>query len=302
MIAVASKNEQAQVDEAFARPDLIVTREHIFPFQVHWGPKSGSVARILEAWNIGADSVVFVDDSRSELAEVKAAHPEMECLEFPEDPQEIYHLAARLRSLFAKGPASNEDAIRLASIRSMNQLRAAVDGPGPASETFLEEAESELTISLSKSPWDSRVLELINKTNQFNLNGIRYTESDLRAFLAHPNRFVLKAAYQDKYGPLGKIAVVLGGLKVALRIDSWVMSCRAFSRRIEYECLNHLFKTFEVEQIGLEFATSTAKKPLQDFLAEIYGTAPEPGMRISKTKFYDKCPRLYHRVQEEVNG
>jgi FkbH-like protein len=303
LIAVASKNEQAQVDEAFARRDLIVGREHIFPFQVHWGPKSGSVAQILEAWNVGAESVVFVDDSPTELAEVKASHPEIECLQFPADPQEIYNLVARLRSLFAKGPVSEEDAIRLASIRSMHRLRADGEDSGPASETFLEQAQSELTISLSKTPWDPRVLELINKTNQFNLNGIRYTENDLRGSISHSNAFVLKTSYQDKYGVLGKIAVMLGRLDGGtLHIDSWVMSCRAFSRHIEHACLDHLFKTFGVEQIGLEFAPTAKNKPLQDFLAEIYGTAAEPGMRISKTKFYDKCPRLYHRVQEEVNG
>ena len=53
---------------------------------------------------------------------------------------------------------------------------------------FLEQAESELTFSLTKTPWDPRVLELINKTNQFNLNGIRYTESDLRGFISHPQQ------------------------------------------------------------------------------------------------------------------
>jgi FkbH-like protein len=303
LIAVASKNEQAQVDEAFARRDLIVSREHIFPFQVHWGPKSGSVARILEAWNIGAESVVFVDDSPAELAEVKAAHPEIECLQFPADPQEIYNLVTRLRSLFAKGPVSDEDAIRLASIRNRNDLRVDGGTPGPASDTFLEQAESELTISLSKSPWDPRVLELINKTNQFNLNGERYTENDLHSFISRPNAFLLKASYQDKFGPLGKIAIVLGRLNgKTLSVDSWVMSCRAFSRRIEHKCLDHLFNTFEVEQIRFDFIATRKNKPIQEFLEQVAATPPEPGLWISRNIFLERCPRMYHRVQEEVNG
>ena len=303
LIAVASKNEPTQVEEAFGRRDLILGKEHIFPFLVHWGPKSGSVTRILEAWNIGAGSVVFVDDSPSELAEVKAAHPEIECLQFPADPQEVYNLVIRLRNLFAKGPVSEEDAIRLASIRSLSHFRTETEAFGVVSERFLEQAESELTHSLSKTSWDPRVLELINKTNQFNLNGIRYTENDLRGFISHPQSVLLKTSYQDKFGPLGKIAAVLGRLDgKTMHVDTWVMSCRAFSRRIEHACLSHLFKTFDVEQIRFEFMATQRNKPLQDFLAEVAGGPPEPGLWISRVGFFDKCPRMYHRVQEEVNG
>jgi FkbH-like protein len=303
LLAVASKNEPLQVEQAFARRDLILGKEHIFPFQVHWGPKSGSVARILEAWNIGAESVVFVDDSPSELAEVKAAHPEIECLQFPADPQEVYNLVIRLRGLFSKGPASEEDAIRLASIRNLSNLRAATAAFGVVSERFLEQADSELTYSLTKTPWDPRVLELVNKTNQFNLNGIRYTENDLRGFISHPQAVLLKTSYQDKFGPLGKIAVVLGRLDgKTMHVDTWVMSCRAFSRRIEHACLSHLFKTFDIEQIRFEFMSTQRNKPLQDFLAEVAGSPPAPGLWISRAGFFDRCPRMYHRVQEEVNG
>ena len=160
-----------------------------------------------------------------------------------------------------------------------------------------------MTHSLSKTSWDPRVLELINKTNQFNLNGIRYTENDLRGFISHPQSVLLKTSYQDKFGPLGKIAAVLGRLDgKTMHVDTWVMSCRAFSRRIEHACLSHLFKTFDVEQIRFEFMATQRNKPLQDFLAEVAGGPPEPGLWISRVGFFDKCPRMYHRVQEEVNG
>jgi FkbH-like protein len=167
----------------------------------------------------------------------------------------------------------------------------------------LEQAESELTFSMSKTPWDPRALELINKTNQFNLNGIRYTESDLKRLIRHPNAFLLKASYQDKFGPLGKIAVMLGRMDgQTIVVSAWVMSCRAFSRRIEHECLNQLFKTFDAERIRFEFANTPRNKPLSDFLVEIAGTMPEPGVEITRKHFFDRCRRTYHTVQEEVNG
>ena len=76
LIGIASKNDPELVDRAFARPGMLLPKEKVFPFEVHWQAKSGSVARILKIWNIGAGDVVFVDDSPMELAEVGEAHPE----------------------------------------------------------------------------------------------------------------------------------------------------------------------------------------------------------------------------------
>src|SRR4029077_61081 len=91
LIAVASKNDPEAVEEAFQRQDLILPRDRIYPMEIHWGPKSESVGRILRAWNVAADAVVFVDDSPMELAEVKATHPEIGALVFPaHDEQAAY--------------------------------------------------------------------------------------------------------------------------------------------------------------------------------------------------------------------
>ena len=83
LVAIASKNDPRVVEEALDREDMILKRRHVFPSEVHWKAKSGSVERILRTWNVGADSVVFVDDSPMELAEVAAAHPGIECILFP---------------------------------------------------------------------------------------------------------------------------------------------------------------------------------------------------------------------------
>ena len=85
LIGVASKNDRATVDLAFERQDLLISKNDIFPIEAHWSGKSKSVERILATWNVSADAVVFIDDSRMEAAEVKAAFPEMECIVFPKD-------------------------------------------------------------------------------------------------------------------------------------------------------------------------------------------------------------------------
>ena len=72
LVAIASKNDPKLVEAALQRPDLLLLPSQIFPVEASWGVKSEAVGRILQAWNIGADSVVFVDDSQMELAEVSA--------------------------------------------------------------------------------------------------------------------------------------------------------------------------------------------------------------------------------------
>ena len=303
LIAIASKNEASLVQQAFQRPDIGLAASHVFPFEVHWKPKSGSVTRILETWNIAADSVVFVDDNPAELAEVEAVHPGLTCLQFSPEPASVCELIARLRNLFARGEVSEEDTIRLASLRNTAQARKAMEESGASADAFHLSAQSELQISFSKDPFDARVLELVNKTNQFNLNGLRYTESDLRAFLSHPDAFVLKASYEDKFGPLGKIAVLLGRVhRSGVEVYTWVMSCRAFSRRIEHECVHQLFGRFEASEIRFHYTETERNSPLQEFLREISGRSPEAGLVLAKQVYYDRCPQLCHRVREELHA
>jgi FkbH-like protein len=277
LLGVASKNDLTLVDEAFSRADLAIPPSALFPVEAHWKPKSQSVARILEMWNIGAEAVVFVDDSPMELAEVGAAHPGIECLRFPagDDPA-VYRLIGQLRDCFGKSALSEEDALRLESIRRTHSGTAA--GATASNSDFLDKAEPEVTFSFAKNPVDPRALELINKTNQFNLNGARHTEASLNRLLSGPDGFLMVASYRDKFGPLGKIAVLAGSARGStLSIDTWVMSCRAFSRRIEHRCLAELLSRFDPTEVQFAYQQTDRNAPLRDFIEEILGVPPTQG-------------------------
>ncbi len=300
LIAIASKNDPALVEEAFQRAKPILPRERIFPLEAGWGAKSESVSRILQAWNIGADSVVFVDDNPLDLAEVKAAHPEIQCLAFPRDDESsAYQLLQDLRDLFGKQSISGEDAIRLESLRASRVAAEATRSQGTSPEHFLQQAEGKLTLSFAKDSPDPRALELINKTNQFNLNGKRHTEASWNEYLSDIKAFLLLASYEDKFGPLGKIAVVAGRQEeTRLWIDRWVMSCRAFSRRIEHGCLLYLFRKFNAEEATFDFVATTRNGPLQDFFAGLMGKPPSGAFSISRWLAEEKCPKVYAQIQE----
>ena len=288
LLAVASKNDAGLVDKALTRADLVVGRNHLFPIEAHWGPKAKSVERILEAWNVGADSVVFVDDNPLELEQVRTAFPTLECVEFHKDD------AAWLRELgdsFAKREVRAEDKLRTASIRAGQAIRRAA-ADDASLDALLAGAEARVSFCWGKQPPDPRALELINKTNQFNLNGVRYTEADWMAYLAGAATQLAVVDYQDRFGKLGKIAV-LAGRETAGRfeLDVWVMSCRAFSRRIEHQCLRMLLERFE--SVLLRFEPTERNAPMQDFVAQM--TA---GNRtIARAEFHQRCPPLYHQAE-----
>ena len=106
-------------------------------------------------------------------------------------------------------------------------------------------------------------------------------------------------SYKDKYGPLGKIAVVAGrriGRK--LFVDFWVMSCRAFSRQIEHRCLHELYSRFDVDEIEFDFAATDRNKPFQAFLSDMLGEPPFPGCILRRARFLEKVPIKLHDVEE----
>ena len=298
LIAVASKNDPAVVQKAFERQDLLLRPGRVFPIEVHWQAKSGSVGRILETWNIAADSVIFVDDSPMELAEVAAAHPGIECVLFPKDD---YHaclaMMRHLRDRCGKERVSADDAVRLDSIRKSAAFREQSSG-GAAPESFLQEIGAVVTFDFGAGE-QPRVLELINKTNQFNLNGRRYTEADWRKALAKSGALCVAVTYEDKFGPLGTIAVAMGHLREgSLEVGSWVMSCRAFARRIEHRTLKTLFETTGVSEIAFDFMPTAKNGPLREFFASLLGEEPQSEFRLTRSQFDAKCLALYHEVRE----
>ncbi len=302
LIAIASKNSPEVVEKALLRSDLAIAREKIFPIEVNWEAKSGSVARILQAWNIGADSVVFVDDSPIELEEVRVAHPGIECILFPKsDDAAGLALLRRLRDLFGKPSLSDEDAYRIRSIRQNHQF-AQTNGTPASADQFLSGIEATLTLEFNPPASDRRVVELVNKTNQFNLNGVRYTAGEWDEALRQPQSFAVAVAYQDKFGPLGKVAVVRGREEQKrIHVETWVMSCRAFSRRIEHQCIAQLFRRFAAEEMVFDFKPTAKNGPLRDFLSGMLGQQLEPEVRLKREVFESQCPKLYHEVRER-NG
>lgn len=302
LVAVASKNDPALAAEALRRADLLVGGDRLFPVHAAWSAKSEGVRAILRAWNVGADSVVFVDDSPLELAEVQASFPDIECLRFtPDDPGAVLALVARLRDAFGRDVVREEDRLRAASLRASGAVSPAGDA-GTDAEGFLSGLAAEVSIDLGRDAEDGRALELVNKTNQFNLNGRRVGAGEWRRLLAREGAFLLTVGYSDRFGPLGKIGVAFGTVEHGVaRLEGWVMSCRAFARRIEHQTMRALFEGFGVDAVELDYVQTERNGPLREFLAALGASLPEERalVRLERADFVAACPVLHHAFELE---
>jgi FkbH-like protein len=301
LIGVASKNDPELAAAAFERSDLLLPKGSVYPIEANWNRKSESVQRILKKWNILPDAVVFVDDSLMELAEVQSAFPDMECVLFPKgDYVSFWAMLRHLRDQFGKPFVTEEDSLRLESIRNSAGFGGSHATEQVSMSDFLRAAEGQLIFVHGIAAEDTRAFELVNKTNQFNLNGIRYDEAAWSKRVRDPGVRVITLSYKDKFGKLGRIAVMLGRLEgKTMTLESWVMSCRAFSRRIEFHCLEYLYERFGVEEIVFQVVKTDRNGPLVEFLEGLTEATVEQPLSLSKTEFFLRAPERPHHSTEE---
>jgi FkbH-like protein len=301
LIGVASKNDPELAAAAFERSDLLLPKGSVYPIEANWNRKSESVQRILKKWKILPDAVVFVDDSPMELAEVQSAFPEMECVLFPKgDYASFWVMSRRLRDQFGKSFVSEEDSLRLESIRNAAGFEGSLEAEQVSMSDFLRAADGQLTFVHGVPAEDTRAFELVNKTNQFNLNGIRYDEAVWSKLIRDTSVRVITVSYQDKFGKLGRIAVMLGRMEgKTMILESWVMSCRAFSRRIEFHCLEYLYERFGVEEIVFQVTKTDSNGPLVEFLEGLTEATVEQPLSLSRTAFFSRAPERPHHSTEE---
>jgi FkbH-like protein len=199
-----------------------------------------------------------------------------------------------LRDKFGKPRVGDEDRIRAASLRQSASF--SLSGGATASDEFIESTQPVVNLNFCLDANDRRALELVNKTNQFNMNGVRYSEADWKARLRRPGSFLLTVQYEDRFGPLGRIAVLSGTVRRPfVEVDTWVMSCRAFSRRIEHQCLSALFERFNVEEIHIDRKDTDRNGPFRDFVAAI----SDERSVIRREVFEARRPPLYFTVRQQ---
>jgi FkbH-like protein len=231
VLAIASKNEPPAVKEAFAkRGEMILRFDDFAAAEIHWEPKSASVSRILDRLGFSTAAVLFLDDSPMERAEVQRRFPDIAAPELPDDPAQRVPMLLRT-GLFDHRLVTNESRNRN-RMYAENAEREAAQREAGDYQQFLRGLRMVMEAGAFEDARE-RVVELIHKTNQFNLTTRRYNWAELNA--AVRDGFGRFYRLNDKFGDNGIISVVAvarDGDEDA-RIDLWLMSCRVLGRKVE---------------------------------------------------------------------
>jgi FkbH-like protein len=232
LLAICSKNNPEDAVLPFRQhPEMVLRERDIAVFMANWKPKEDNLRAIATAMNIGLDAMVFVDDNPAERSRVRQNLPEVAVVELPADPAQ-YVAAVSRPGLFETIAITREDRERTASVRE-NLERKALESTTGSVDDYL----AQLDIHVHLAPFDEvnlpRIVQLINKTNQFNLTTRRRGHAEVRALMA-AGAYTQAMRTSDRFGDSGLtgvlIAVPEGG---GLRIDTWLMSCRVLGRRLD---------------------------------------------------------------------
>jgi FkbH-like protein len=249
ILAVCSKNDEANAVEPFEKhPEMVLRRGDISSFVANWSDKAGNIRAIAEELNIGIDSLVFIDDNPFERNLVRQELPMVAVPEVSDDP--TYFPRALADAGYFEGlSVTDEDRERTAQYHG-NKARDALKASATDLESYLRGMEMQLVWKNFDRVGMQRIVQLINKSNQFNLTTKRYTDEDVQAVMADPQAFGLQLRLLDRFGDNGVIAIIVGRLQdnQDLYIDTWLMSCRVLGRQVEPTTLNLIAQ--QAEKLG----------------------------------------------------
>jgi len=240
LLAIASKNNSEEALRAIEEhPGMLLRRRHFAAMEVNWNSKAESLRRIAVELNVGIDSLVFVDDNPVERQNVRLELPEVTVIELPPDAM-AYARAVRECPLFERLSLSSEDRVR-ATLYSQQQDRREFEKSHASLEEFYQSLEQKIEISRLSGSNLARVVQLIQKTNQFNLTTRRHNAVELERLVADPAWRVYAAQVADRFGDNGLVGVCITRHSARIcEIDTFLLSCRVIGRTVEDAILHFL--------------------------------------------------------------
>jgi len=252
VLAVSSKNADAVARRPFREhPDMLLKEDHIAVFQANWDDKATNIRAIAKELSLGLDSLVFLDDNPAERGLIRRELPEVAVPELDSDPAGYARILAA-GGYFEAITFLEEDRSR-ADMYQANARRLTLQGQTSDLQSYLRSLEMRIVFSRFEPTTRSRVTQLINKSNQFNLTTRRYTESQIEQLELDADAMTLHARLLDKFGDNGIICVVIcrSSRPGTWTIDTWLMSCRVLGRSVERTVLAEILLRARAANISI---------------------------------------------------
>lgn len=235
VLTVASKNNDPDARGPFLEnPGMVLALDDFAHFEAHWEPKALSLKRTAETLQLGLDSFVFFDDNPAEREHIRQALPEVAVVDVPPDPAD-YIRALDAGLWFEAVSITSEDRQRADQYRLEKSRREAA-AQFESLDGYLESLEMIAVVRPIDAQDLDRVVQLIGKTNQFNLTTRRHSAAAVQELLSRPGSLGVSIRVADKFGDHGLISLAMvapGERPGELDVDTWLMSCRVIGRTVE---------------------------------------------------------------------
>ncbi len=246
IIGLCSKNNESDIQEVFnSQSDMLLKAENIVITKINWDDKASNLRAIAKELNIGLDSIVFLDDSPFEVNLIKEQLPQVLTLQVPSNLSAYPEfLLKNVYKYFNLSPTSDD--VQKTKMYKDQFQREIMKVEFNSIEDYLASLEIELEIKIDDPENISRISQLTQKTNQFNLTTYRYTENQIRQYMNSNNQYVFALFVKDKYGDSGLTGVCIikedESNSNQMIIDTFLMSCRIIGRNIEHAFINTIIE------------------------------------------------------------
>jgi len=236
LLALVSKNNLQDVVDAFAAlPDMPLGLADFAAHRINWQPKHENLKEIALELNLGLDSFVFADDQAFEREQTAFHLPQVKVLQMGEDPLQILNAFLQCRD-FDVHRVNAEDLVRAGDYAAQAQ-RQELETSSADPEQFLESLQIKAVIKKVSESTLPRAVQMLAKTNQFNVTTRRHGEAELRRMCLDDANVLLVLSLSDRFSDQGIIGLAIGlrgEQPQELRVDSFLLSCRALGRGAEH--------------------------------------------------------------------
>lgn len=272
ILTINSKNNYNDAMEVIKHhPYMLLKEDNFASIKINWDDKVKNIREIANNLNIGIDSLVFIDDDKTNREFVRQMLPEVFVMDLPEDPCDYVSSLERLK-IFNSFSITQED-LEKQEMYAAQKKREELKSNMVDLESFLKELKIEIIITGIDKFNISRASQLTQKTNQFNLTTKRYSEEDINLFLNNKNYLLRLMHVKDRFGDYGITGLaILKKIDIqTMEIDNFLLSCRILGKNIEFVFLQELVnegKKQNVQKIIAKFIPTKKNVPSANFLNE----------------------------------
>jgi FkbH-like protein len=297
LLYLCSKNNEQDVMAVLDQHrEMVLRREHLSGWRVNWKPKVSNLVAVSGELGIGLDAFVFIDDDPVECAQIRESLPEVLTLEIPASENDVMGFLNNIWELDI-GVATAEDRFRSLYYRQSAE-RATAAERAPSMRDFMAALELQIVVRPVERGDIRRVVQLTERTNQFNLNGLWRSEAELEMWMADGSHRCLVASAKDRFGDYGTVSVIIYELHGRwIKVNTLLISCRALGKGLEEYLMNTLAETARaeaVERLVFDYQRTLKNAPMQMFFERVQVSETGGRWGIGTQALLRWCPRPTH--------